>query len=128
MPFTIRSEDDLLSIHYSGVLTTLDLAELMDAIDDVESRFEKVPDRISDLTDVTGLSLSFADILTLAEHRKARSFPNRFRSAIIAPDPVHWGFARMFETLNDHPQLTIRLFGDQASARAWLQTDGQGSG
>jgi hypothetical protein len=32
------------------------------------------------------------------------------------------GFARMFQILNEHPQVTVRIFEDETSARAWIAT------
>lgn len=30
------------------------------------------------------------------------------------------GYARMFRILNEHPQVTVRIFEDETEARAWL--------
>jgi hypothetical protein len=42
------------------------------------------------------------------------------KSAIVAPMPVQVGFARMFQILNDHPQIEVQLFATLAEAEAWL--------
>jgi hypothetical protein len=31
------------------------------------------------------------------------------------------GMARMFQTLNDNPQITIQIFEDEAAAVIWLR-------
>lgn len=45
-------------------------------------------------------------------------FPNDFKSAIIVSTPVQRGMARMFQSLNDNPRITIRIFDDEAAALA----------
>lgn len=121
MSISIQREGPLLRIRYAGLLTPRDLSDLMAWADGEEARMDVVPDRISDLSEVTGTTLSMADVNELAQHRKSKTFPNPFRSAIVAPDPAQWGIVRMFQTLNDHTQITIRLFGDAAAALAWLE-------
>jgi hypothetical protein len=53
---------------------------------------------------------------TFAEHRKAQTLANPVKSAAVAPQPVHVGFARMFQTLNEHPQITIEIFSSLRDA------------
>jgi hypothetical protein len=47
-----------------------------------------------------------------------------YKSAIVAKDVAHYGFARMYETLNDHPQVVIGIFSDEADAMRWLEEPG----
>ena len=97
-----------------------DLFKLMDAAEEIENRSTVIPHRLTDLTQAAGMDVRFPDIFTLAMRRKARPFPNPFKSAIVACQPIHVGFARMFQTLNDHPQITIRIFPTFNEARNWL--------
>ena len=61
-------------------------------------------------------------VLSLAEARRRRTFPNSFKTTIIAMEPVHFGFARMFQALNDHAQIAVSIFDDDADALAWLRS------
>jgi hypothetical protein len=79
-----------------------------------------VPHRISDLSKLSHLNIGFPGVFELAERRKATRFPNAFRSAIITPRPVHVGLARMFQILNEHPQITIRIFSERPAGEAWI--------
>jgi len=45
---------------------------------------------------------------------------NYIKSAIVANNPSQFGFARMFQTLNDNPQIEIRIFPAAESAMEWL--------
>jgi hypothetical protein len=46
------------------------------------------------------------------------------RSALIALQPVHFGFARMFQMLNDNPRIQIRIFPNLDDAVLWLESKG----
>lgn len=120
MPVKIREENDCLHLTFSVVVTVAELHEAGAATWALERDRPVVPPRITDLTEVTDLDLDFNAVLRLAEDRKSRPFPNSFKSAIVAPKDHLLGFARMFQTLNDHPQITIRIFRDLPSARAWI--------
>jgi hypothetical protein len=43
------------------------------------------------------------------------------RTALVAVTPVQLGIARMFQTLNDHPLIELRVFSDREAAVAWLE-------
>jgi len=60
-------------------------------------------------------------VLELAAARRARTFPNSFRSALVVAREVQKGYARMFQTLNDHPMVQIRIFEDWEAAERWLR-------
>jgi len=83
-----------------------------------------VRSRISDLRPAVRLDIDFNGVAALAAERVRRSFPNSFKSAIIAPDPARFGFARMFQTLNDNPQITLAIFRDEPEALAWIMAPG----
>ena len=53
-------------------------------------------------------------------HRRQR-LANPIKTAILASNLVQFGFARMFQALNDHPQIVVAIFGDDEDALRWLQ-------
>lgn len=121
MAYEMRQENGLLKIALLGTLTNDDLTRAALDMAAIEAACDVVPHRISDIRQVERLEIDFRSILALAEDRKRRQFPNAFKSAIVASDIVHFGFARMFQTLNDHAQITIAIFGDDVSALEWLR-------
>ncbi|HKQ59178.1 MAG TPA: STAS/SEC14 domain-containing protein [Candidatus Eisenbacteria bacterium] len=121
MAFAITVEPDLLRIALTGALTAEDLAGLATATDDLERGRDPVPARLTDMTGVTTVEIFYPDVKTLADHRRTLQFPNAFRSAIVVRTPVQRGMARMFQTLNDNPQITIEIFDDEAAALAWIR-------
>lgn len=86
----------------------------------IEQNLLVVPHRLIDLSQVIGTRTSFLDMMALVEERKAQIFANASKSAIVVTRPVNLGFARMFQILNDHPQLDIRIFTTVAAAEDWL--------
>jgi hypothetical protein len=120
MPFSISSRDEVLRIVLSGTLVPEELAGMADALRELEGAVAMCPPRVTDLTALTRFEIGFEDMLQVAQRRREMAPANPIRSAIVASTPVQLGFARMFQTLNDHPQITLRIFPDVDGALAWL--------
>ena len=120
MPFQSRLEDGILRVSFLGVVTNHDLGRLLDEITRLEADCSVIPDRLVDMRQIDRLEIDVTGVLSLADARRRRTFPNSFKTALIATKPVHFGFARMFQTLNDHPQIAVSIFDDDADALAWL--------
>ena len=120
MPFTFRVQDGLLRIELQGTMSRAVLEALAVEAWEIEQTLDPVPDHLTDLTGVTRLDVGFSAVFDLAQHRLERTFANPFRSALVAATPAQLGIARMYQTLNDHPQVTVRIFPDLAGALAWL--------
>jgi hypothetical protein len=122
MPFSLTAEPGLLRIVLFGEITRADLASLADAVVEIERTLVVMPNQLTDVSQVSGRDLIYFDMLALAERRRARTLPNLVKSAIVAPRPVDIGFARMFQTLSDNPQMEIRIFATLEAAETWLAT------
>ena len=124
MAFAITFEEPILMIRFANTFTDADFRALAVEADRIEGSFDVVPHRLADLRPVTRLEITFKGVLEFAEQRLRRTFPNAFKSAIVAGDLAQFGFARMFQTLNDHPQISIAIFPDEAAATQWLAQPG----
>ena len=124
MSHALRTDGDILRIDFTGTFTNQDLAQSAVDLARLEDASPVVPHRIADLRPVERLMIDFSGVLALAETRRQRRFPNQFKTAIIAADLVQYGFARMFQVLNDHSQIVIAIFGDDANALNWLRLPG----
>jgi len=124
MPIDVRFEGEILRITFSGALSQEDLSELTQSVMALEQQSAVIPHRITDMRPATGMNIDFHSVYELARLRRATRFPNTFKSALIASDLVHVGFARMFQTLNDHPSIFIEIFPDEPQALAWIHTPG----
>lgn len=109
-----------MRIVLSGTLVPEAMVRMADALLEAETAAAVCPHRVTDLTGVTRFDVGFVDMSGLAQRRREQSPANPIRSAIVAATPVQLGFARMFQTLNDHPRITMRIFPDLDGALAWL--------
>jgi hypothetical protein len=121
MSFHLTVEPEFLRLEFHGTVTRDDLDQAVEAVETVERTAQTTPHRLSDFTDATLGEVATGYIVQLAERRKATTVNNPIKSAIVAMRPVNVGFARMFQMLNDHPQITIRIFQTEIEARAWLE-------
>ena len=121
MSFSIVMDGDLVRFILTGVLTRDDLLGLIPVAAEVEGARAVVPHRLTDLRGISDVQVAYPDVQELADDRRARRFPNSFKSAIVVGSPVQMGMARMFRTINDNPQISIEIFEDEAEALRWLQ-------
>jgi len=120
MPFHIQADDRLIRLNCTGHITKAEAMESALQIRQVETRFRQRPDQITDLSGVVSRETDFATISSIAQERRAKVFPNAFRLAMVAPTAESLGFARMYQTLAESPQIEIRIFAALAEAESWL--------
>jgi hypothetical protein len=120
MPIQLFFDQKPMLVVFTGELTSTDLISGARDVAAFEKEQAIVPPRLMDLRPLTQLSINFNDVMNLATDRKSLRFSNSFKSAILVGNTVQMGYARMFQSLNDHPQISIRIFTDEAEARTWL--------
>jgi hypothetical protein len=123
MPFQIQVEAAIIRITFTGDANKSELADALIELERLEADLERVPDRLTDLTGLKDRDWSFSTVFPVTEDRRKRVFPNKFRSAIVAPTPAAYGYARMFQTLNDNPQIDIQVFKTKDEAEKWLASE-----
>jgi len=124
MSFEIRTDHPIIELRLFGTFTNDDLTHIAIEARRIETEEAVVRHRITDTREITKLDIDFRGVSAFADERRACAFPNAFKSAIVAPEVAHYGFARMFQTLNDHPRISIAIFPDEVAARDWLALDG----
>lgn len=122
MPYEIQVEEGMVRTQMAGRLTLPELTRLAHFFGELEARSAVSPHRLLDLSKVDGVDMDFADMEELAAQRRAAPLKNLVKSAILAPKPVLFGFARMFQTLNRHPQIQVEIFTELNDALRWLET------
>jgi hypothetical protein len=120
MPFQLIQEPAFYRLVFLGNLTRDDLQAAADQITAIETTLPLTPHRLTDLTQVSETDLTYADMFAFVERRKEQRLANPIKSAIVASRPVQVGFARMFQTLNDHPQIEVQIFDTLEAAETWL--------
>ena len=121
MPFEIRDEGRFYFARLSGVLDHADLEAVTAEIERLEDQAPP-KDRVTDLTALTHIDVGFEEVFGLAMKRAQRKVSAPIRSALVAKQPVHYGFARMFQMLNDNPRIQIRIFATVEEAVQWLDS------
>ena len=119
MPFEIRDEGKFYSARLYGVLDRADLNAVMKEVERLEDAGLLI-DRITDLTALDRIDVGFEEVFAIAQRRAERRVTAPIKSALVANRPVQFGFARMFQMLNDNPRILIRIFGSLEEAQQWL--------
>jgi hypothetical protein len=121
MPFEISDEGNFHSARLFGVLDRADLNVLIEEVERLEDQ-GLLADRLTDLTALDRIDVGFEEVFALAMKRGERKVLTPIRSALVANRPVQFGFARMFQMLNDNPRIQIRIFGNLEEAQRWLHS------
>ena len=120
MPYHLTAEPTFLRVVFVGELTGRDLQVLAHDVEAAERAHAVAPNRLFDLSQVSRMAIGFREAWDLVERRQALPLANRIKTALVAPWPVTVGFARMFQTLNDHPQVEVVIFPTIEAAEGWL--------
>jgi hypothetical protein len=123
MAFQIIPQPEYLRVIITGRLTRDEVVAVGLAVREIETASERVPDRLTDVSGVEINELTGEDIQNFARRRREARYPNRFRNAILAPQPAQYGYARMFQTLIDHPDIDTQVFSDEVAAIGWLTAE-----
>jgi hypothetical protein len=120
MAYEVTIRDNILFITYTGTLDAPDLHRLADELASLEHELSISPHRFIDLSPCERIDLDFAEMASFTSNRRKAPLKNPFKSALVAPKPIHYGFARMFSMLSDHPDIDMQIFPNVEAAWAWL--------
>jgi hypothetical protein len=119
MPFLLHVDESMKVVHVEaiGEVTDAELIKLSARLRQ-EAAFSGYP-ILCDGSPLTTVSISAGLIESLAKAARARTN----LVAIIAPLPVAFGLARMFQIFNDPDYERIHVFAGAEEAMAWLDTN-----
>jgi hypothetical protein len=120
MAHDLQYANGLIRFSLFGTVTLADLLSAGEEARRIEAEAPVSPPRITDMSRVDDLDLDYWRMEEFAARRRIAPLKNKVRSAIVAPSQVQYGFARMFQTLNDNPLIEIRIFSEHAAAELWL--------
>lgn len=118
--FDSQIAQGIVYLTFRGHVTAEDIRDMTDLLTKIETKAKVSPDRIADLSAIEGVSLNFSAIVNYAAARRTAPLKNRVKAAIVAPNPLQYGFARMFQTLNVNPDISMEIFTDKDSSLAWI--------
>ena len=120
MSYRVQLGEPYCRVWFSGKLTGADLRDVADQFREHESELGFIPDRLVNMSDMIATGATFNLAILAARVRGVQRFPNKFRSALVAPRVEVAGFARIFRILHRNPQIEVRVFTELAEAERWL--------
>jgi hypothetical protein len=126
MPFEITNQGSYLLLRLVGVVTATDLLRAVEELEQIEGALPTALDRVTDVSNSERLDFHFDAVHDVADRRRQRVLKNPVRSALVAGRPVQVGYSRMFQILNNNPQIEIRIVDTMAEAMAWFAGGGAG--
>jgi len=127
MPFAFTIPGDILFTRMFGVFTASELDHLTSEVEIVEAEHPAAFDRITDVTAVERFDVSVRDIYHFAVRRSVQTFSRTIKSAIVADHPIQVQIAQLYQSLNENPQIQLRIFQSVADAKEWLANPGDRS-
>jgi hypothetical protein len=120
MEYTVDTNEGIWRVTFFGTMTYQDLLELEEQVKKIhESNFVDL-NGLVDLREVSNIHLDFVALSGFTAALRNRSLPNKVRVAIIAMGPIQYGYARMFQTLLNHPQIEVEVFINEKDALDWF--------
>ncbi|HLZ53251.1 MAG TPA: hypothetical protein VKS19_02115 [Verrucomicrobiae bacterium] len=126
MALNSKIAEGIVYLTFRGYVTAEDIRDMVDLLAKIETEARVSPDRVADLTAIEGMSLNFSAIIDYSVMRRKAPLKNKVKAAIVAPHPLQYGFARMFQTLNDNPDINMEIFTDKNSGLAWISAGKSG--
>ena len=120
MPFELTTPDGILFARVFGVFTPPELKHMANEAEIAEDAHPVSLDRIIDLTAVERFEVGFREIYDFDIRRSVQSFSRVVKSAIVVREPVQHGMARIYEALNDNPQIWVRILRSVAETKEWF--------
>jgi hypothetical protein len=121
MPITTEYHGEFIVTRMTGLVALSDLLTHAEEIAAIETSLPVTPYRIAHLAaDLVG-EMGFVELNTFAARRRVAQLKNPVKSAIVAGGAAQFGFARMFQTLNDNPDIRVEIFQAEGPALAWLR-------
>ena len=114
--------DAFFRLVLSGIVDVKEVNNILEELEPLEKEGKlKHFDRIADLRLVKNFDLNFSDVYAFSQRRKKIVFPVPFKSAIVVNSNLTMGFARMFQTLNDHPDIDMQIFKTMEDAEGFIR-------
>ena len=122
MILTYEIKDDILYGYFPDTLSDRDFHELPEEFDTIELKYSTLPNRLVSLCNVKSFNANFSAVLLLAEKRNKKVFSTAFKTAILVCNNYQLGFARMYQTFIENPNMRIEIFLDESEALKWLRS------
>jgi hypothetical protein len=119
-----KYKNNILSVIFPETLSDSDFRLMNEELEIIERQYSVIPNFIVNLKNVETFNGDYHSIQKLALQREEKKFPNNILEAILVSNDFQLGFARMYQTFNSNPQLTIKIFKDEVQAIEWIISGG----
>jgi hypothetical protein len=120
--FTIDKDHGVVRFVAEDVFSSRDLSESIKRVT-AHPDFRPDYDHLVDMRAVSAFQPDSKDIRKRSQDDRDNIRLDTSRIAIVATNNVVFGMARMYETLMDGADVTVRTFRDMAEAEAWLDLE-----
>ena len=120
MPITYTTEGRIVHVTWSGTIIKEDLESLGREIARISRESGFAPDVLHTYEGGTEAGFEPAAAYQYALQQKQVSIPDSVRAAMVVTTKEAEYLATIFKTLNRRPNLEMKVFYDEASARRWL--------
>jgi len=118
-----ENKDGILFVTFPETLSDNDFRVMNEEIAVVEKEYSLVPHFIVKLNAVKIFHGDYHSVQMLAKQRANITYPNTLLEAFVVTNDFQMGFARMYQTVNDNPQVTIKIFKDELQAIEWIKSN-----
>jgi len=118
-----KYKDGILFITFPETLSDNDFRLVNEEFENIEKQYSVVPNFIVSLNNVKTFNGDYHSVQKLATQRAEITFPNKILEAILVTNDFQMGFARMYQIVNNNPQLTVEIFKDEAKAIEWIKSN-----
>jgi hypothetical protein len=118
----IDIERGLARVLYEGRCTVQELAATSEALLR-DPDYQHVTRQLADLSACTAFDVPAEELRDLAHHVSVADQRAAVRLAVVAPQEVMFGMARLYAAHREPSPMEVRVFRDRAEALAWLGLD-----
>ena len=120
MPITCTTKGRIIHVSWSGTIAKDDLETLGKELPRIGRALGFAPDVLHTFEGATGLDFEPAAAYQYARQQKPVAIPETVRAAMVVTTKEAEYLSTVFKTLNRRPNLEMKVFFDEASARRWL--------
>ncbi|NOQ97091.1 MAG: hypothetical protein GQ561_02925 [Calditrichae bacterium] len=118
--------DQLVIWRPSGILDTVRIKEFIGFIDVNTEQRDPHFSRFIDLSQISGISVNYEDVVPIVQQRKSYStnhIKRKVKMAFLVHNPISFGMARMYQMLYDDPLFEINIYESREEVSDYLEVD-----
>jgi hypothetical protein len=127
MPFDYEARDGIVRVRFYGRVTEQDLVMLADTARKADDWSKGLPHRIVDWTHVESFDIGYTELAAFAQTRKQDKLKIPIKVAHLVSSQVEFGLMRIYQTINENPQIEVRILKTVGEAEAWFAEGGTNS-